>query len=56
MLSEIFASLFGCQQEFLLDIMRRRWLFSFKGQIEVAKELIDNLMLLLQQVGNIIPS
>jgi len=35
--------LLGCYQELLLDDLRRRRPFSFKGQLEVADDLIDGL-------------
>jgi hypothetical protein len=35
--------LLGCYQELLLDNLRRRRPFSFKGQLEMADDPIDGL-------------
>jgi hypothetical protein len=39
--SEILPTLLSCHKEFVLDIMRRRWPFGFKGQLEMAHDPVD---------------
>ena len=43
-LSEIFFSLLGCHQKFLLDNLRGRRALGCEDELEVANDLIDDLM------------
>jgi hypothetical protein len=35
--------LLGCHQDFLLDMMGRRWAFNLEGQFEMAEDPVDGL-------------
>jgi hypothetical protein len=41
--SEILLTLLGCRQELRLDMMRRRWPFSLKCQLEITDDPVDRL-------------
>ena len=42
-LSEIFPTLIGCNQNFLLDIRRRRWPLGMKAQLQMFDDLTNDL-------------
>jgi len=42
--SEILSPLFGCHQQLLLDDLRGRRALGCEDELEVADDLIDNLM------------
>jgi len=54
--SEIFPPLLGCHQEFLVGNMRRRRPFSFKGQLEVGDDAVDDLRFVLFSTGVVVTS
>ena len=43
--SEIFFSLLGCNQEFLLDNLRRGRPFGHEDKLEVSDDLVDDFMI-----------
>ena len=42
--SKIFPALLGCYQQFLLDMMRRRWPFGLERQLEMTDDPVDCLL------------
>ena len=40
---KIYPTLLGCHQDFLLDMMGRRWAFGLESQFEMAEDPVDGL-------------